>query len=713
MNPLLERAIEGFSTLKVAPEVRVSAQKHLERWLTDEPFVGYRPQIEALVERGAWDLLLDAFWQVIPFGTGGRRGPVGIGPNRINPWTIATSVQGHVDYLRERSPGKALTVVIAYDVRVYRDRSEQYDRARPNPVLNLSSRDFAELAARVYTANGVRVHLQGRGDPRYVSTPELSFAIRHLGADAGLNVSASHNPPDDNGGKFYNHLGGQEIPPDDEAMVARVEQVKEVKLLSWQRAKDSGALLPLGEDVHEAFIAHVASRSLTDARSARIVFTALHGSGIGTVYEVLGRIGFDIASVAAQATQDGDFPTVPFRAPNPEVPRAMDLAVEQATASGADLVLATDPDADRIGAVVRHQGGWRFLSGNEIGAIVVHHALAHGRTPGAPIVVQTEVTTGFIARMARAMGAQVVDHLLVGFKYIGDALRQLEETGRYGEVTGTLDDFAVGVEESHGVLVTPHIRDKDAAGGAVYLAEAASLAKAQGRTLVDVLEDLWKEHGYVGNQLVSTVMRGAVGRDRIQAIQRSFRERVPEAIGGLPVTAFHDRRDPHGPFGPIKSETDAASRDVLVFELGEHARVILRPSGTEPKNKAYVEVRGQRGVTDLAAERARVEAEAKRLAEAFVDEMLGRVELGFPAWVHGVSDLVPVEGKIAFASEIVPELMRRLRANEGVDPWLDEQLAALGKDARRLVDRAVARLLEAPGHEDVAGELRPLFALTD
>lgn len=694
MHPLLQRAIDGFNSQNVAPEVRAAAAANLDRWLDQDDFIPYRAQIEGLIERGAWDVLLDSFWQVIPFGTGGRRGPVGIGPNRINPWTLSTSVQGHVDYLRDRFPGRELSVVIAYDVRVYRDRSNLYDPARPNPIMGLSSRDLAELAARVYAANRVHVHIQPRGDLRYLSTPELSFTIRHLRAAAGLNVSASHNPPDDNGGKFYNHLGGQEIPPDDEAMVARVEQVTEVRTLSWQKAKDSGFLHPLTENIHQAYVAHVAAKTLTPSRSAKVVFTPLHGTGLGTVKEVLERDGFEVHLVAEQSAPDGDFPTVPFRAPNPEVPRAMDLAVQQASAKGADLVLATDPDADRIGCVVAHRGQWRFLSGNEIGALVVHHALAHGKYPHQPIVLQTEVTTGFIANMARAMGAQVVDHLLVGFKYIGDGLRQLEEKGEFAGVKGTLDDFAAGIEESHGVLVTPSLRDKDAAGGALYLAEAASLAKDRGRTLVDVLEDLWREHGYVGNRLVSTVMRGAVGRQRIAQIQESFRKERPASIGGRKVLAFHDRRDPNGPFGRIKSETDSASRDVLVFELEGDARLILRPSGTEPKNKAYVEVRGQRGVADLNAERARVEAEANEVAEAFVDEMLGRVGVSFPRWAHGINDLVAVENKVAFANTILPETVRKLTAGEPVSSWLDNELAAFGKDARRLVDRAVARFLE-------------------
>lgn len=712
MDPVLERVAAGFSELAVSAETRAAARKNLERWLTEETFSPYRAQIEGLIERRRWDVLLDSFYQVIPFGTGGRRGTVGIGPNRINPYTLSTSVQGHVEYLQERFPEEQLRVVIAYDVRVYRDRSNVYDTARPNPVLGLSSRDFAELAARVYAANGVEVFIQRRGDPRFMSTPELSWAIRRLRAHGGLNVSASHNPPDDNGGKFYNPQGGQEIPPNDEQMVAWVERITEVRSLSWQKAKDSGYLRPFSDEIHNEFVAHVAQRTRAPNRSAILAYTPLHGTGVGTVLEVLRKAGFSVHPVAEQCTMDGDFPTVPFRAPNPEVPRAFDFSLPLAEEVGADLILASDPDADRIGVVVRHDGGWRFLTGNELGLLITWHALQGGKFPNRPIVLQTEVTSGAISRVARALGAQTVDHLLVGFKYIGECLRQLETTGRIGTfATGTLDDFAVGVEESHGVLVTPQLRDKDAAGGGLYLAELASIAKDEGKTLVDVLDAIWSAHGYVRNHLVSVVMRGAVGRERIAAIQDAFRAEPPAQIGGIPVTAFRDRRDPQGPFGRIVSQTDASSRDVLVFELGESARVILRPSGTEPKTKVYVEVRGLSGVDDLAAEKARVDTEAERLAEAFVDEMLRRVGLSLPPFAHAVSDLVAIEAKIAFGTDILPALVARLSAGEPAEPWVDDALKPLGKDARKLVDRAVERFLTGGGVSPAVAEaLSALFS---
>lgn len=705
-STLLDAARSAFGALAVGESVRQAALQHLERWLGDPATADYVPMIQALAAAGRWELLLDSFYQVIPFGTGGRRGPVGIGPNRINPYTLCSSVQGHCAYLHRRFADPA--VVLAYDVRRFQDARGLYPRGVPSPVLGLSSRDFAELAAGVYAANGVRVYILPRGVDAWVSTPELSFSIRHLGAQGGLNLSASHNPPDDNGAKVYDERGGQQVPPYDEELVRLVEQVTAVRTLPYAQALAEGRVLPLGPEVHEAYLRTNLARSLApQARGTRVVFTALHGTGSTTVLPLLRAAGFDVALEPTQASADGAFPNVPFGIPNPEVPQSMDRAVALATERGADLVMACDPDADRLGVVARHGAGWRFLSGNELGALLVDYALRHRPAGGQPIVFKTEVTSSLVSRVARARGAQVVDDLLVGFKYIADGLRALEEDGRFRGVTGQATDFAVGVEESHGVLVTPDLRDKDAAGGALLLAESAHEQKQQGRTLVDQLHGLWAELGYVSNRLVSTVMRGATGRARIEAIQASFRAAPPTRIGPWEVTAFHDRQDPTGPFGPIVSETDRGSRDVLVFELGAHGRILLRPSGTEPKNKVYAELVGTPGVP-LEAEVARVDAACQALAEAFVAEMLTRVDLQLPTWAIRVSDLVAVEQKLHFATTLMPGLAERLRAQDaGAAAWLDAELRPYGKDPRGLVAPGVWAWLD---QEPEGAALRPALA---
>ncbi len=709
LDATLDAARAAFESLPVRPEVREAALVNLRRWLGSDELAPYHAQIRSLEARGRWDLLLDSFWQVLPFGTGGRRGPVGVGPNRFNPWTLGASVQGHVAFLRDTvGPDVPLHVVIAYDVRRYRDANGVYDPAVPNPCLGLSSRDFAEIAAGVYAANGVTTTLLPPGSRTYVSTPELSFAIRFLRADGGLNVSASHNPPDDNGGKFYNARGGQEVPPNDERMAVHVDRVERVRSMPYADARAAGLVHDYTPDIHAAYIATNLGTSLRpDARSAKVVFTGLHGTGDTTVVDVLRAAGFSVEVEPTQAPHDGAFPEVPFRTPNPEVRQSMDRAVALAEKLGADLVMACDPDADRIGLVARGPtgagGAFRFFTGNEIAALVAEYRLTHGRWTN-PIVMKTEVTSDLVRRVALRHGAQVVAHLMVGFKYIGDGLGQLEDTGRFGDVTGRPADFVVGVEESHGVLVTPALRDKDAAGAALALAEYASLLARDGRTLVDALEAIWVREGYVHNELVSTVMRGAAGKARIDRIQASMRQDPPVGIGKWRVVERHDRADPDGPLGPIRSGTDAASRDVLVFLLAEAgaqeptARLLLRPSGTEPKNKVYVEVVGRPGAP-LTTEIPRVAAEAKELALAFAQGMLRRVEIELPLWALRVSDLVAIENKQHLADVLLPEVRRRLAAGEDPTSVIDEGLRPYGKDPKGLVADAVRAWAAEHGEE--------------
>lgn len=694
---MLDEVAARFATLPVRPDVQARALANLERWLGSTEFAPYHPQIHALIASGRWDLLLDSFYQVLPFGTGGRRGPVGIGPNRFNPWTLAASVQGHLVWMRGRLGDGPLHVVLAYDVRRYLDANGVYDRSLPNPCLGLSSRDFAEVAAGVYAAGGVTTTLLPRGSTTYVSTPELSFAIRHLGADAGVNISASHNPPDDNGGKFYNRLGGQEVPPDDEAMAEEVARVTEVRALGFAEAHAAGFVRDYTPDIHAAYLqANLATSLRPEARKTHVVFTGLNGTGDTTVAAVLDAAGFRVDLEPTQAPHDGTFQNVPFRTPNPEVRQSMDRAVELAGRLGADLVMAADPDADRIGLVARKGSDWRFFNGNELAALVTAWRLDQGRFTH-PLVMKTEVTSDLVRRVAEKRGAYVIGHLMVGFKYIGDGLRQLEDTGSFGGFRGTVDDFVVGVEESHGVLVTAALRDKDAAGAALALAEYASVLADEGLTLVDALHGLWAEVGYVHNELVSTVMRGAAGKARIERIQAALRADPPAEIGGLAVTAFHDRADPAGPLGPIRSGTDAQSRDVLVFELGDTARLLLRPSGTEPKNKIYVEYRGTPGA-DLATEVPRCAAAARELARAFTQLMLARVDILLPDWALRVSDLCAIEQKAHFAERFIPGVRERL-GQEDVQSWIDTELRPYGKDPRGLVAEAV-RAWAALGEPD-------------
>jgi phosphoglucomutase len=601
---LLSTARDGFATIDADAALKDKALANLQAWLAQPDFVPYRPQLEWLVKSAKWSVLVDSFYQVMPFGTGGRRGAVGIGPNRMNLWTVAASVQGHCDYLRQRFPGVSpLRVVLAFDVRQFEDTRKVYNRDLPNPVLHLSSREFCQHACGVYAANGIHSHILPPDSKRYTPTPELSFAIRYLRAHGGLNMTASHNPPDDNGSKFYNELGAQPVPPEDQLMSEFVDQVMAIKHVAFADAVRSGKVQFLDNAPHRAYIELCRKESLLPPPKLdeiRVVFTPLHGCGGFCAGEVLEAQGFRPIPVPEQATPDGQFPNV-TKTPNPEVPECMDRARAVAVEHGADLVLATDPDADRIGALAATttdgRGEFRFVTGNEIAALLTHFKLAQlnraGSLPPSPIVITTEVTTGQITRIGRKFGAQVVNDLLVGFKYHADVLAQLETTGQYGDVRGTVADFVIATEESHGILATADLRDKDSACAALLLAEAALDRKRRGSTLVEYLDDLNRQFGYYRNELLNIVMTGLEGKLNMARMLDAMRKSPPKTIGGMTVSAFEDLRDESGRLGPFKGDTDRAARNFLIFRLSGGtfaAKVCLRPSGTEPKAKAYIEV---------------------------------------------------------------------------------------------------------------------------
>lgn len=589
----------GFRTVAADDATRSQAQAYLERWLTDPAFAAYRPQLEWLIAQGQWSGLLDRFCQILPFGTGGRRGAVGIGPNRMNLWTLGASVQGHCAYLKERFPGvEPLHVVLAYDVRQFEDKRRQYNPELSNPVLHLSSRSLAQHAVGVYAANGIVAHILPADSKHYLATPELSFTIRHLRAHGGLNLTASHNPPDDNGGKFYDERGGQPVPPDDQIMADLVEQVTEIRHLSWPDALRCGRVRLLDESGHRGYIELCKRQTLTSrptrGEDFKVVFTPLHGVGSMTALEVLEGAGFRVLPVPEQMTADGQFPNV-TKSPNPETPESMDRAAALAAKQQAHLVLATDPDADRLGAMAPDAtGSWKVVTGNQIAALLTHYKLSKlsqsGHLPSSPIIMRTEVTTSQITRIGHHFGAQVIDNMLVGFKYVADALWQLEQNGAYEDVRGTPQDFVIATEESHGVLVTPSLRDKDAGGAALLMAELALDQHRKKQTVLDYLDRLSREFGYYHNSGIPVFLAGLQGRQQMMLMLDRLRSKPPKQLAGLDVTDWEDLRSEEGRLGPLKGATDAASRNFLIFRLGEQAKVVLRPSGTEPKAKIYLEV---------------------------------------------------------------------------------------------------------------------------
>jgi phosphoglucomutase/phosphomannomutase len=636
---------DGFATVAAEPALKDRAHANLTTWLTDPAFAAYRPQLEWLIESGKWSVLVDSFYQVLPFGTGGCRGAVGIGPNRMNLWTLGASVQGHCDYLKQRFPGvDPLRIVLAYDVRQFEDQRAVYNRKLPNPVLHLSSREFCHYAAGVYAANGISTYILPPDSKRYTPTPELSFAIRYYHAHGGLNMTASHNPPDDNGSKFYNELGAQPVPPEDQLMSELVDEVATIKHIPFSDAVRSGKVRFLDEAMHRAFLELCRKQSLVPPPKIdeiRVVFTPLHGAGGFCAGELLELQGFRPISVPEQATPDGQFPNI-TKSSNPETPECMTRAELVAAEHHADLIICTDPDADRLGAMANTRadgkGEYRFITGNEIASLLTHFKLSQlaraGSLPDSPVVITTEVTTGRITRIGRHFGAQVVDDLLVGFKYHADVIAQLESTGQYGDVRGTPDDFVIAVEESHGILATAGMRDKDSACAALLLAEAALYEKRQRRTLVDYLDDLNRQFGYYRNELLNLVMTGLEGKENMARMLDALRRSPLQEIGGLPVEVVEDLRDEEGRLGDFKGDTDRAARNFLIFRLrgseGIEAKVCLRPSGTEPKAKAYLEVSSQpcKPTTPLAtwtATCATVDDIMQRIATDFLTKALATV----------------------------------------------------------------------------------------
>jgi phosphoglucomutase/phosphomannomutase len=743
MNALSE-VTAGFETLDAGEKIKAQARDNLAQWNDDERLADYRPYIEHLIAGREWGQLLDSFWRVIPFGTGGRRGPVGAGPNRINPHTINLSVQGHCEYLRD-VVGLAGNpcVVVAYDVRQFFDLRGRY-RGVDGPLRELTSRDMARSAATTYAANGVTAYVIGplEDEPdaaictdRYISTPELSFLIRELGAAGGLNISASHNHPDDNGGKFYNRHGGQEIPPDDEALLEVVERVTDVETMPYAAAREQGRIRFVPAELHEEYIRINTELCPLGSRSARIGFTPLCGTGSTTVLEALEHLGFEVVTVPEQSVFDGSFASVRYRIGNPEVPESMDRLEQVARDSSCDVGFATDPDADRLGMIVPDRaGGFRFVNGNEIGVVLLQSILTErkraGTLPASPIFVNTLVTSSLQREIARRYGCQVIGDLMVGFKYMGDVLGHLERSGAFpppggptdrDRVEGTLDDFVFTTEESHGYLLTPRVRDKDACGAAVHLAALASKLKDEGRDFVGLLRDVYRVYGYHRNVLRSLVMEGIVGLERIGRIQDVLRKSPPAEIAGLPVKRFVDN---HVVGGPLKSSTDAASRNVLLFELddgdGPEIRLVVRPSGTEPKTKLYVEVPSViqiGGTLDEAAPEAlariddeqldsviaETDARATAIGDAFMRFCLGPQVLGdvYPEIQDEsllVSDLVPVDHKVRLCTEILPGLFNQLSSGDA-DAWLDDQLRPFGEDPRGMVKTAALAWLARAADE--------------
>ncbi len=534
-----------------------------ERWLTFDSET--KAELEALTDPKEIE---DRFYKNLEFGTGGMRGIMGAGPNRMNRYTVAKATKGLADYLKSEKKGNS--VAIAYDSRN-------------------NSRMFAEISACVLAKEGIAVHIFDTLQP----TPVLSYAVRSLGCDAGIVVTASHNPKEYNGYKVYDRDGCQLVPKYANRLIEFVNAVSfddilYVKDNSFTDLCSEGAIKFIDNGLIEKFIDDCKALSLyRDNTDLKIVYTPLHGTGNIPVRKILSP--YDVTVVSEQEMPDGDFSTV--RSPNPEEKDALNIAIKCGEKTGADLVIGTDPDCDRVGAAVRHGGEFILLTGNQTGLLLLDFILKMRKLPAKPAVVNTIVTGSLGADIAKKYGCALIQ-TLTGFKYIGEKICQWERSGEY--------DYVFGYEESYGYLAGPHVRDKDAVSSSMLIAEMAAYYKAAGKTLIDALGEIYAEYGFCLDSLETLVLKGKDGAEKIRSSMELLRKSGGAVLEGVSETVDYSLG-----IGDLPKE------NVLRFIWPDGSWAAVRPSGTEPKLKMYFSVKG----ADRSSAAARLEKIKKTLCE--------------------------------------------------------------------------------------------------
>lgn len=537
-------------------------------WLTDAYDAETRAAVSAMLEAEDKTALIEAFYKDLEFGTGGLRGIMGPGSNRMNIYTVGAATQGLANYLKENFKDlPQISVAVGHDVRN-------------------NSRKFAEMVANIFSANGIKVYLFDNFRP----TPELSFAIRYFGCQSGVNITASHNPKEYNGYKAYWEDGAQIIAPHDVNIINHVAKIKDVRDIKMVPNPD--LIQIVGPEVDEAFLAEVKSLQLSPDivkkySDLKIVYTPIHGTGVKLIPDSLRNYGFtNIINVPEQDVPSGEFPTV--QSPNPEVPSAMAMAIAKAKEVNADIVMASDPDADRIGCVIRDNNGeYVLLNGNQIVMILLYYIITRykelGRMTGKEYVVKTIVTTETIKAIADNAGVKMFD-CYTGFKWIAAVIRDNEQTMKY----------IGGGEESYGFLAETFCRDKDAVSAISLMAEACAWAKSKGMDFQGLLQDIYIKNGFSHEVGISVVRPGKTGADEIQQMMRNFRANSPVTLGGSPVVKSkdYDALEVVDIVTGKKEKMDMpATSNVLQFFTEDGSKVSIRPSGTEPKIKFYIEVK--------------------------------------------------------------------------------------------------------------------------
>lgn len=551
-------------------EVKEKAQKWLDSQKVDQDT---RDSIQEMMGSTDQSELTECFYKDLEFGTGGLRGIMGIGSNRMNKYTVGMATQGLANYLNQNFKGEDISVAIAHDSRN-------------------NSRFFAETTADIFSANGIKVYLFEALRP----TPELSFAIRHLGCKSGVVLTASHNPKEYNGYKAYWDDGAQLVPPHDKNVIAEVNKIASIDEVKFEA--DKTKIQSIGKELDEAYLDMIKALSLSPESIAKekdlkIVFSGIHGTGTTLVPPVLHKFGFtNVHEVAEQATPDGNFPTVVY--PNPEEAEALSLALDKARAIDADLVMATDPDSDRVGIAVKNdKGEFQLLNGNQTGSLLLYYLLRkwkeNGKINGKQYVVKTIVTTDLIEQIAKDYGAKLYN-TLTGFKYIAEVIRELE--GK--------EEFIGGGEESYGYLVGDAVRDKDAIASCAMIAEMAAWAKAEGTDLYELLKKIHGQYGLYQESLISITKKGMSGAEEISKMMSDFRNNPPKNLAGSKVTTLIDykSRESKDLINGTVTGLEYPSSNVLQFLTADGTKVSVRPSGTEPKIKFYFSVNAKYSGSD-------------------------------------------------------------------------------------------------------------------
>ena len=556
------------------------------KWITDSAF-DEETRKELIAIKNDEKEIEDRFYKDLEFGTGGIRGIIGAGTNRMNKYTVGRATQGLANYII-KSKADNPSVVIAYDSRRF-------------------SYEFAIEAARVLNSNGIAAYVFNELRP----TPELSFAVRELKATAGVVITASHNPPQYNGYKVYWSDGGQVVSPIAEELIAEAHSIQdfsEIRCIDECELRDKGLLRFLGTEMDDRYIEKVKSLSLNSeavkeiAEDFRIIYTPLHGTGNIPVRRALKKIGFtNVTVVPEQEKPDKDFPTVKF--PNPEDPEAFTLAIELAKRQSADIIIGTDPDCDRVGAVVKNtQGEYVVLTGNQTGALLTDYILGslkkQGRLNERSTVINTIVTGKLGEKIAESYDADTIS-VLTGFKYIAEKIKEFESSGR---------EFVFGYEESYGYLAGTFVRDKDAVIASMLICEMAACYKKRGMTLYEGLTELFRKYGYYKESLTSITFKGKDGMEGMVKLIDTLRNDLPGEIKGVKVTEVRDYMDYHGPISLPKE-------NVLQFMLEDKSWFCIRPSGTEPKLKLYYSVKGN-SWEDADTKMARLREGVEAIVEA-------------------------------------------------------------------------------------------------